>query len=520
MDPNEPLASVQTPTREESRNKEPVQVANMRDLKPSFTTSLDHTKILGCCGTYLLNEFTLERINSDKLHSTGSRNDKADDDPVTDNTEDDFEIDIWELVAEAPKHEEDEDGLIADSHIELPDLDSQTEGEVELCTTIVLPVVSSQNPVAAKKAREVARNLDPSLKHTLGVIAHVGEDKTADTLTMSHGVEYMEEVAGQQEESSPATNTISAPTTAPNQSAAALRDNIESTLRENILAQLPRLSSIVEGRINAYEARLKEVAAPRDSYINMISNLYHESPTAISLGRLGERLESLDTDSYVGVTMTDRKQRHVLALFRDQATYWQNIANRHIDLVLEAAMGYIERVIDHALGTKPHTSNMAKTLFTNYALPYFDERKKQLLNEVSELAGYYLSTSDLQPYHVFIRGGSAPSEPTVADIRSLFGSLSLRGKIAEVQEVVDEMQPHYERHVEIFAQHVIHLVVKHGLFRNMATIFGPNLISNLSEDQICELTKEEPWVANQREKLPKQLKSLRRDLPKKPASIH
>ena len=196
-------------------------------------------------------------------------------------------------------------------------------------------------------------------------------------------------------------------------------------------------------------------------YLQPLINLFAaRDPTTISVSDLKKELDEMASENQGVEFPGSPSDRVTLQLFRHEAEPWEAISVRHVDLVVEFAKLFVERLISHVTGPDTRT---ADALLRQHVNPYFDRKKTLLRSKVAELIRHYKIGYDPQPLRIDLpfRGEMRKNERIIeqvvdiakqrqqvsgveAQVRDVVKSISNPQTEFSTERIIDNMLEYYE----------------------------------------------------------------------------
>ena len=144
------------------------------------------------------------------------------------------------------------------------------------------------------------------------------------------------------------------------------------------------------GTVNTERSKVPE-------YLEPLVALYEfEEPESVSIEALSMELEALASENQGTELPGSANDRLAISLFRDQSRPWEAIAHRHMELVLDHAKMFAEKLVYHITGPDQRT---ADAILNSYIDPYFERKRTVLREKVAELLRHYQKGLDPQPIY-------------------------------------------------------------------------------------------------------------------------
>ena len=199
-------------------------------------------------------------------------------------------------------------------------------------------------------------------------------------------------------------------------------------------------------------------------YLEPLLELYDfADPDTVTLTALKSELDTIASENQGTEFPGSPNDRLTLRLFRDQSQSWELISNRHVELVVNFAKSFAEKLIFHVVGRDIKT---ADALLRAYVDPYFRDKKTALGAKLEELLHHYKYGYDPQPLYTSLglnhRRGARVISQASERLEEAYPNLSAagltHGALARValqtaegstsefgtDKVIDSMASHYE----------------------------------------------------------------------------
>ncbi|VBB78393.1 Putative Protein similar to dynamin GTPase [Podospora comata] len=251
-----------------------------------------------------------------------------------------------------------------------------------------------------------------------------------------------------------------------------------------------------------------------------------EDPATVSLANLKGELEAMASENQGTEFPGSPNDRLTLRLFRDQSQPWEDIAERHIKLITEICQGFTEKLIDHIVGRDPKT---AQALLREYVAPFFQEKASLLGVKLQELLYHYMNGYDPMPLLKNTRsrrGGERRVQQTARQLEKVYPNLEglthehvSRAVLEAASEatpssdfgtdkIIESMTNYYDRSLDIFIDNVVVLGLENCLLRHLPTILDPDMVPNMTDEDVEKVAAESRPVRQEREELQVQLTKL------------
>ncbi|KAK4178819.1 P-loop containing nucleoside triphosphate hydrolase protein [Triangularia setosa] len=251
-----------------------------------------------------------------------------------------------------------------------------------------------------------------------------------------------------------------------------------------------------------------------------------EDPATVSLAKLKGELEAMASENQ-GIEFPGLpNNRLTLRLFRDQSQPWEGIAQCHIKLITEISQRFTEKLVDHIVGGDAKT---AQALLREYVDPFFQERKTLLDTKLQELLYQYMHGYDPVPLLKNMRsrrGGERRVQQTARQLEEVYPNLDglthehvCRAVLKAASQVtpssdfgtdkiIESMANYYDRSLDVFIDNVVVLGLENCLLRHLPTILDPDLVPNMTDEDVEKVAAESRPIRQEREELQVQLAKL------------
>ncbi|KAH6623434.1 hypothetical protein F5144DRAFT_518509 [Chaetomium tenue] len=258
----------------------------------------------------------------------------------------------------------------------------------------------------------------------------------------------------------------------------------------------------------------KPVVAPK--HLEPFLALYVlDERVSISSHDLAQELDNIASENQ-GVGFSDSPNDTLaLALFRDQAAPWKGIAKRHVFLVAQFSQRFVEELVVHIAGPD---STTADAIINHRVAPYFEQKRATLEAKVLELLQHY-KTGDLQPMSndIFFHGVpkrrserfSGQGQQVSKRLEFFRNGENLDGSTDAIPEVP---QASSETSLRVFADNVMTLALENCLISDIPNILSPEVVCNMTDDELKTLAADSKHAQSEREELRAQIKELQSGL--------
>ncbi|GIJ92120.1 hypothetical protein Asppvi_011096 [Aspergillus pseudoviridinutans] len=218
------------------------------------------------------------------------------------------------------------------------------------------------------------------------------------------------------------------------------------------------------------------------------------------------------------------------SLFRDQSKPWESLAKNHLVKAWEAARYFALLVLQHI--TDDHTYTL---LVGSIIDAEFEKLKQSLLDKLDELTAYTKRGHPLPVGKSFLSQiQKARSKRQLESLRANLPTSSFAEKgetlftmkdleqatsWTEVSrdefaaaEIIDQMEAYYETAIVTFVDNVATLGIENCLLDPLQRIFTSQVVNNMDDDQIRELSMEQPYIHEERQRLGRELDKLQAGL--------
>ncbi|KAH2369449.1 hypothetical protein KXW57_004350 [Aspergillus fumigatus] len=218
------------------------------------------------------------------------------------------------------------------------------------------------------------------------------------------------------------------------------------------------------------------------------------------------------------------------SLFRDQSKPWEGLAKEHLMKAWESARYFTWLVLQHI--TDDHTSSL---LIGSIIDPELERLKQSLLEKLDELTAYAKRGHPLPLGKSFLSqvqkarsnrqleslrskllfAGSEGNEGelyTMKDIEQATSAMETSRDEFAAAEIIDQMQAYYETAIVTFVDNVAILGIENCLLDPLQRIFTSQVVNNMDDGQVRELSMEPPYIHAERERLAWELDKLQAGL--------
>ncbi|ATY62860.1 Dynamin family [Cordyceps militaris] len=184
------------------------------------------------------------------------------------------------------------------------------------------------------------------------------------------------------------------------------------------------------------------------------------------------------------------------ALFRRLAANWKALAWQYVQHALCECRAFVELVFEHLVPAYGHTRDL---LVARFVEPFFEECEEALAAKVDELA---------EPYE---KGYCSLSEPTVSEDIPI---KKVRGKsyYPVPPSILETVESYYDESQATFTDNVVNLAVERCLVRRIGTLFTPEIVRCMSDEEVAEIASESLHTQAQRKLLEQQIETLTSEL--------
>ncbi|CAO2656981.1 Nn.00g057840.m01.CDS01 [Neocucurbitaria sp. VM-36] len=213
-------------------------------------------------------------------------------------------------------------------------------------------------------------------------------------------------------------------------------------------------------------------------------------------------------------------------VFRQQSERWREIAQFHLKRVFQAVKDYIEEALGSLID--PRTCSM---LMLKQIQPELDMRWRNVEAKLEELLVPYTEQDPITYDPGFIReieetraaryrlsAAQNGSTDAMASRGQLHNPLNSRGATRHLltesldsftnSEILDLMQTYYKHAITVFINNIAVLAIENCLIKNLAGIFSPSLIADLSDEKLHAIAAESDKVREDRNSLRQKLSAL------------
>ncbi|KAG7283969.1 hypothetical protein NEMBOFW57_010327 [Staphylotrichum longicolle] len=226
----------------------------------------------------------------------------------------------------------------------------------------------------------------------------------------------------------------------------------------------------------------------------------------------------------------------VFRLFKLQAERWRDIAQFHLDQVLNFTKAFVENVIGFLAKPNQHTTN---GILASCVDPFLSEKKETLQTKLQELllpymSGYGLSFEEdvytqvsrkrkrnhaarildrLEKQHPQPFGfGNRQAFDRNTALSAIVNSEDFESDEFGADGVVEMMLAHYQMSMRTFIDNVINLAIESCLLRHIPSILTPRKVGETSTDSVNKWATESQDIREKRQKLQKEVNVLQEAL--------
>ncbi|KAF7180986.1 hypothetical protein CNMCM7691_000115 [Aspergillus felis] len=218
------------------------------------------------------------------------------------------------------------------------------------------------------------------------------------------------------------------------------------------------------------------------------------------------------------------------SLFRDQSKPWESLAKNHLMKAWESARYFALLVLQHI--TDDHTYTL---LVGSIIDAEFEKLKQSLLDKLDELTAYTKRGHPLPVGKSFLSQiqkarskrqleslrANLPTSAFAEKGKTLFTMKDLEQATSWTEasrdefaaaEIIDQMEAYYETAIVTFVDNVATLGIENCLLDPLQRIFTSQVVNNMDDDQIRELSMEQPYIHEERQRLGRELDKLQAGL--------
>ncbi|KAI0841118.1 P-loop containing nucleoside triphosphate hydrolase protein [Hypoxylon sp. FL0890] len=209
--------------------------------------------------------------------------------------------------------------------------------------------------------------------------------------------------------------------------------------------------------------------------------------------------------------------RLAINLFRDQSQPWEEIARRHIQLVLTVTKAFVEKLLSYITDPdkKAYTAILSEIVH-----PFFDQKSVLLESKLEELLRHYKSGYPQFHHTDFgsLLGHKRRRSPDPEVLRDLMEtcpeffteearlefekmSPSEGSNSSGVHDLIHKAEAYYEMSLRTFADNVIILAIENCLIRDLPSMVTIGRFNEMEDHEIEQLASESPKVQEERDKL-------------------
>ncbi|POR39395.1 Uncharacterized protein TPAR_00405 [Tolypocladium paradoxum] len=281
------------------------------------------------------------------------------------------------------------------------------------------------------------------------------------------------------------------------------------------------------------------------TYLQVFVDLYKfPDPTAVSESALRAELERLASANQGRELPGSANPDLIIEFFKVQSRPWGEIAKFHLTLATRFAKQFTEELLVHVVGDDKSTLN---SIIRSYVDPFFTKKKDILDAKLKELLRPYTTGYGLPLAREFRIRSSRKTirAPTVQQVNEVSKNhhpelpvssykeqrkhmnntrLTVYGVPAPVKlpkssvfgtsEIIDRAKAYYEMSRRTFTENVINLALESCLIRDLPSIFPPQEVNRMTDEELAELAKESEDVLAERRILQAQVQHLRDGLRK------
>ncbi|GFF97114.1 interferon-induced GTP-binding protein Mx [Aspergillus udagawae] len=218
------------------------------------------------------------------------------------------------------------------------------------------------------------------------------------------------------------------------------------------------------------------------------------------------------------------------SLFRDQSKPWESLAKEHLMKAWESAKYFTLLIVQHI--TDDHTYSLLIGAIIDGEL---EKLKQLLLEKLDELTAYTKRGHPLPVGKSFLsqiqkarsnrqlaslktellfRGFEGKEEKlySMKDIEHATSKMETSRDEFAAAEIIDQMEAYYETAIVTFVDNVATLAIENCLLDPLQRIFTSQVVNNMDDDQIRELSMEQPYIHEERQRLGRELDKLQAGL--------
>ncbi|OAA80050.1 Dynamin, GTPase domain protein [Akanthomyces lecanii RCEF 1005] len=260
-------------------------------------------------------------------------------------------------------------------------------------------------------------------------------------------------------------------------------------------------------------------------------------PKKVSRSELKQELRVLATANEGRELPGTCNSELAIHLFKIQASPWRDIAQFHIRGVAKATKLFVEQLLHHVVG-RNNADTTENMLLSDYVDDFFRKREELLDKKLDELLAPYID-GDSVPLEEEFEG--LASQWRVERMVEQLQKLPLSDLAREVEEkqntskasfflaatniedspngafdtterIIDMMQAYYKMSLRTFTENVTNLAIEGCLIHDLATIFTPVKVGEMSNERLEELASEPASAQSRRAQLTTEIVALQKSL--------
>ncbi|POR38212.1 Dynamin, GTPase domain protein [Tolypocladium paradoxum] len=283
-----------------------------------------------------------------------------------------------------------------------------------------------------------------------------------------------------------------------------------------------------DNRISADEGRLVDIPEALNAWVDLFNQ---EEPDKVTWANLKAELLMNALNNQGTQFPGSLNDGLSLDLFRDQSQNWKTIAQRHLDLILDATKGFVQSVIEHVIGGDEHIRNEILVGIVN---PFFDQRTSELGHKLEELIRHYREgdavciedefreraaqrrrtrhsihvAGVLDSRAVELLSANTKLETSGPAFQALLSASGSGLTETDLESVVETMETHYEMSRRTFVDTVMILAVENCLISKIPSLLAPLTEHGLDPETRIRLTAEPATMSHDRVQLSEEIRAL------------
>ncbi|KAI0379189.1 P-loop containing nucleoside triphosphate hydrolase protein [Hypomontagnella monticulosa] len=261
--------------------------------------------------------------------------------------------------------------------------------------------------------------------------------------------------------------------------------------------------------------------------VPLTSQYDFKNPEEVPFNDIASELESLSSANQGNEFPGTSNDLLAVKLFQDQSRPWEEIARRHIQVVLDTTKAFVEKLIGHIVNPDKRTFS---AILTEIVDPFFDEKSTILESKLQELLFHYKSgyPQPLDNEFRMLLGQRSQKKlrnHMIQDLMSrepeLFTETArvlIRTTPSKspsefgVEGLIDKSETYYEMSLRTFTDNVIVLAIENCLIRELPSIFTTDKVNEMEDDELERLASDSPEIQAERDELQAEHDALKKGL--------